>query len=178
LSGEAPPAPKRIARGCLRPLGYATKFHFIQDGHMRVLLQRVSRGEVRVGGSVTGKIGVGFVLLVGFTHADSEEQLVWMADKVIGLRVFADDDGKMNRAITDVGGSLLVVSQFTLYGDAVKGRRPSFVDAARPEQAIPLYERFIELLRARGLHVETGEFGAAMDVELVNDGPVTLWLER
>jgi len=145
---------------------------------MRVLLQRVSRAEVRVGGRVTGAIGRGFLLLVGLTHADGEAQLAWMADKVIGLRLFGDDDGKLNLALDDVGGSLLVVSQFTLYGDAQKGRRPSFIDAARPEQAIPLYERFVQLLRERGARVETGEFGAVMDVELVNDGPVTLWLER
>jgi D-tyrosyl-tRNA(Tyr) deacylase len=145
---------------------------------MRVLLQRVSRGEVRIEKRVAGQIGRGFVLLVGFTHADSDEQLVWMADKVIGLRVFPDDEDKMNRALADVNGALLVVSQFTLYGDAVKGRRPSFIDAARPETAIPLYERFIALLRERGATVATGEFGANMEVDLVNDGPVTLWLER
>ena len=150
---------------------------------MRVLLQRVSRAEVRARGSdgssrVTGRIGVGFVLLVGFTSADAEEQLAWMAEKVIGLRVFADDEGKMNRSLMDVGGALLVVSQFTLYGDARKGRRPSFVDAAPPGIAIPHYERFLALLRESGAPVETGEFGAMMDVELVNDGPVTLWLER
>jgi len=145
---------------------------------MRVLLQRVSRGEVRIGGRSVAQIGRGFVLLVGFTHNDTEEQLVWMADKIIGLRIFPDDDDKMNRALADVGGALLVVSQFTLYGDAVKGRRPSFIDAARPEMAIPLYERFLVLLRERGATVATGEFGAHMDVELVNDGPVTLWLER
>lgn len=118
------------------------------------------------------------MLLIGLTHSDTEEQLGWMADKIAGLRVFSDHDGKMNLALADVGGSLLVVSQFTLYGDAVKGRRPSFVDAARPETAVPLYERFVALLRERGIHVETGEFGADMQVELVNDGPVTLWLER
>ena len=101
-----------------------------------------------------------------------------MADKVAGLRIFADADDKMNLSVADVSGGLLVVSQFTLYGDAVKGRRPSFVDAARPEAATPLYERFIELLRDRGLPVQTGEFGASMEVELINDGPVTLWLER
>jgi D-tyrosyl-tRNA(Tyr) deacylase len=145
---------------------------------MRVLLQRVSRAEVRVGDRVTGSIGVGFVLLVGFTHSDGDEQLSWMAEKVVGLRVFPDDDDKMNRSIVEAGGGLLVVSQFTLYGDAVKGRRPSFIDAARPEVAAPLFARFVELLRARGLPVETGEFGASMAVELVNDGPVTLWLER
>lgn len=145
---------------------------------MRVLLQRVSRAEVRVEGRVTGAIDRGFLLLVGLTHADTEAQLVWMAEKVSGLRLFADAEGKMNLGLDDVGGAVLVVSQFTLYGDAQKGRRPSFIDAARPDQAIPLYERFIALMRERGLRVETGEFGAMMDVELVNDGPVTLWLER
>jgi D-aminoacyl-tRNA deacylase len=145
---------------------------------MRVLLQRVSRAEVRVEGRVTGAIGRGFLLLVGLTHADTEAQLAWMADKVTGLRLFGDADGKMNLGLDDVGGALLVVSQFTLYGDALKGRRPSFIDAARPELAVPLYERFVAMLRERGARVETGEFGAMMDVELVNDGPVTLWLER
>ena len=145
---------------------------------MRVLLQRVSRAEVRVDGRVTGRIGRGFLLLVGLTHADGEEQVAWMAEKVVSLRLFGDDEGKMNRGLEEVGGGLLVVSQFTLYGDARKGRRPSFIDAARPEHAIPLYDRFLELLRATGVPVETGEFGAMMDVELVNDGPVTLWLER
>ncbi|HET7189548.1 MAG TPA: D-aminoacyl-tRNA deacylase [Gemmatimonadaceae bacterium] len=145
---------------------------------MRVLLQRVSRAEVRVGARITGRIEQGYLLFVGLTHADDEATLAWMADKVIGLRLFADADDKMNLALADVGGALLVVSQFTLYGDAVKGRRPSFVDAARPEVAIPLYERFVTMLRERGARVETGEFGAMMDVELVNDGPVTLWLER
>lgn len=145
---------------------------------MRVLLQRVSRAEVRVGDRVTGAIERGFLLLVGFTHADTEAAVAWMADKVAGLRLFADAEGKMNLGLDDVGGAVLVVSQFTLYGDAQKGRRPSFVDAARPELAIPLYERFVAMLRERGLRVETGEFGAMMDVELVNDGPVTLSLER
>jgi len=145
---------------------------------VRVLVQRVSRASVRVGDRVTGQIGRGFLLLVGFTHTDDDAQLDWMADKVLGLRLFADAEDKMNLALADVGGALLVVSQFTLYGDAVKGRRPSFIDAARPEQAVPLYERFVGTLRARGVRVETGEFGAMMDVELVNDGPVTLWLER
>jgi len=145
---------------------------------MRVLLQRVSRAEVRVGARVTGRIERGYLLFVGLTHTDDDAALAWMADKVVGLRLFADADDKMNLALADVGGALLVVSQFTLYGDAVKGRRPSFVDAARPEVAIPLYERFVTTLRDRGARVETGEFGAMMDVELVNDGPVTLWLER
>jgi D-aminoacyl-tRNA deacylase len=149
---------------------------------MRVLLQRVFRAEVRVRESgdarTSGRIDRGFVLLVGFTHSDDESRVAWMADKIIGLRLFPDAEDKMNLALGDVGGALLVVSQFTLYGDAAKGRRPSFIDAARPETAIPLYERFIALLRERGVTVATGEFGATMDVELVNDGPVTLWLER
>ncbi|HEX9220308.1 MAG TPA: D-aminoacyl-tRNA deacylase [Gemmatimonadaceae bacterium] len=145
---------------------------------MRVLLQRVSRAEVRIGERTAGSIGKGFLLLVGFTHADSPEKVDWMADKISGLRLFGDPEGKMNLGLADVGGSVLVVSQFTLYGNAEKGRRPSFIDAARPEAAIPLYDRFIAALRDRGLKVESGEFGAMMDVELVNDGPVTLWLER
>jgi D-tyrosyl-tRNA(Tyr) deacylase len=127
---------------------------------------------------VTGRIERGLVLLVGFTHDDEEAKSAWMADKIVGLRIFSDAEDKMNLSLADVGGGLLVVSQFTLYGDAAKGRRPSFIDAARPDIAIPLYERFLGLLRERGVHVETGEFGAMMDVELVNDGPVTLWLER
>ncbi|HJR42040.1 MAG TPA: D-aminoacyl-tRNA deacylase [Gemmatimonadaceae bacterium] len=148
---------------------------------MRLLLQRVSRAEVRIRGDedrVSGRIGRGFLLLVGFTHQDGEAQVAWMADKVIGLRLFPDQAGKMNLSLADVAGALLVVSQFTLYGDSQKGRRPSFIDAARPETAIPLYDRFVQLLRDAGFTVETGEFGAMMDVELVNDGPVTLWLER
>jgi D-tyrosyl-tRNA(Tyr) deacylase len=142
------------------------------------LLQRVSRAEVRVGDRVTGKIGRGFALLVGFTHSDTPEQVAWMAEKVSGLRLFADADDKMNLGLADVGGEVLVVSQFTLYGDTAKGKRPSFIDAARPEIAIPLYEQFIAALRDRGLTVATGEFGAMMEVELVNDGPVTLFLEK
>ena len=149
---------------------------------MRVLLQRVSRAEVRIreNGSVrvSGRIERGFVLLVGFTAGDDDAKVSWMADKVAGLRVFSDAEDKMNLALADVGGAVLVVSQFTLYGDAQKGRRPSFIDAARPELAIPLYENFLARLRGLGVPVESGEFGAMMDVELVNDGPVTLWLER
>jgi len=145
---------------------------------MRVLLQRVSRASVRVDGRTIGAIERGYCLLVGLTTTDTDAQCVWMADKIVGLRLFGDAEGKMNLALDEVGGALLVVSQFTLYGDAEKGRRPSFVAAARPEQAIPLYERFVQLLRERGARVETGEFGAMMEVELVNDGPVTLWLER
>lgn len=149
---------------------------------MRVVLQRVSRAAVRVGGSVTGSIRVGFVVLAGFAPGDTEETLGWMADKVLGLRLFGDAEGRMNRDLAEVGGGVLVVSQFTLYGDARKGRRPSFTDAAPPDVAGPLYERFVALLRERGagsrVPVATGEFGAMMEVELTNDGPVTLVLER
>lgn len=146
---------------------------------MRVVLQRVSRAEVRVAGAVVGRAGRGHLILVGFTEGDEPEAVQWMADKIVGLRVFPDQDGRMNRSLEDVGGDLLVVSQFTLYGDTRKGRRPSFVDAAPPDIAIPLYERFVEELRTRcSGSVETGEFGAAMEVDLVNDGPVTLILER
>jgi D-tyrosyl-tRNA(Tyr) deacylase len=145
---------------------------------MRIVLQRVSRAKVTVDGRVTGEIGRGLLLLVGFTEGDGEEALGWMAKKVVQLRIFPDDEGKMNRSVEEADGAILVVSQFTLYGDARKGNRPSFIDAARPEVAIPLYERFVEMLRATGRPVATGEFGAMMDVELVNDGPVTLVLER
>jgi len=145
---------------------------------MRVVLQRVSEASVTIEGRVVGAIGRGFVVLAGFTHGDTVKQVRWMAEKVTGLRVFSDPEGKMNLALGDVGGAVLVVSQFTLYGDAEKGRRPSFIDAARPETAIPLYEAFLAELRGRGLRVERGEFGAMMQVALVNDGPVTLILER
>ena len=145
---------------------------------MRVVLQRVSRASVTIKQRQVGSITRGLLILAGFSPADTEEQVSWMAEKVAGLRIFSDDQGKMNRDVTEVGGAVLVVSQFTLYGDARKGRRPSFVDAARPEVAIPLYESFQRQLRERGLRVETGEFGADMKVELVNDGPVTILLER
>ena len=138
----------------------------------------MSRAEVRIEGRITGRIGRGFLLLVGLTHGDTPDKVQWMADKIAGLRLFSDAEDKMNLSLSDVGGALLVVSQFTLYGNAEKGRRPSFIDAARPETAIPLYDAFLAALRSTGLPVETGEFGAMMDVELVNDGPVTIWLER
>jgi len=126
-----------------------------------------------------GAVGKGVLLLVGFRSGDAEEALAWMADKIVGLRIFPDAEGRMNRSLVEVGGAILVVSQFTLYGDVRKGRRPSFVAAAPPEVAIPMYERFVALLRERAEGaVETGEFGALMEVELVNDGPVTLILER
>ena len=145
---------------------------------MRIVLQRVTRASVTIAGKRVSGIERGFCLLVGFTHSDTPAQADWMAEKIAGLRVFADAEDKMNLALADVAGGVLVVSQFTLYGDAAKGRRPSFIDAARPEVAIPLYERFCAELRARGLPVETGEFGAMMQVDIQNDGPVTLILER
>lgn len=145
---------------------------------MKVVLQRVARASVTVAGRVTGSIERGFVLLVGFTHGDGHEQLEWMAEKIIGLRVFSDRDGKMNRDIVESRGAVLVVSQFTLYGDVRKGRRPSFVAAAAPQLAERLYLEFLQALRSRGVPVEQGRFGAMMDVDLVNDGPVTLILER
>ena len=133
---------------------------------------------MRIAGRISGRIERGYLLLVGMTHDDTPDKVEWMADKVTGLRLFSDAEDKMNLALSDVGGAVLVVSQFTLYGNAEKGRRPSFIDAARPETAIPLYEAFVAAQRSRGLRVETGEFGAMMDVELVNDGPVTLLIER
>jgi D-tyrosyl-tRNA(Tyr) deacylase len=145
---------------------------------MRVVLQRVSEASVTIAGRVAGAIGRGFCLLVGFTHGDTDAQVDWMADKVAGLRLFSDAEGKMNLGLAEVGGAVLVVSQFTVYGDAGKGRRPSFIDAARPDTAVPLYERFVAALRSRGLEVATGEFGADMQVAIHNDGPVTLILDR
>jgi D-tyrosyl-tRNA(Tyr) deacylase len=145
---------------------------------MRIVLQRVSRASVSIGGRVAGAISTGYCILVGFTHGDTAAQVDWMAEKVAGLRLFSDPAGKMNLALKDTGGAILVVSQFTLYGDAAKGRRPSFIDAARPELAIPLYQRFLEALRGFEVTVESGEFGADMQVEILNDGPVTIVLDR
>ncbi len=144
---------------------------------MRAVVQRVSRASVTVDGEIVGSIGKGFVVLFGVTHDDSETDAAYLAEKIIGLRVFEDDGGKMNLALADVAGGCLVVSQFTLYGDCRKGRRPSFVAAAGPEQAERLYESFVALLRDKGIDVATGRFRAHMDVELVNDGPVTLLLD-
>jgi len=145
---------------------------------MRALLQRVSRAQVMVDGVVVGAIGRGFVVLLGVTHSDNTAVADWLANKIAGLRVFEDDEGKMNASLPEVDGALLVVSQFTLYGDARKGRRPSFTAAARPEQAEPLVDYFVTQLRRHGFTVATGVFGAAMDVEIHNDGPVTLMIER
>ena len=145
---------------------------------MRVLVQRVSQAAVMISGRTVGAIDRGLLLLVGFNQSDTADSSTWMAEKVCGLRIFPDAEDKMNRSLVDVGGGLLVVSQFTLYGDASKGKRPSFIDAARPELAIPLYDDFVAQLRKQVPRVETGEFGANMQVSLINDGPVTIWLER
>ncbi|MBY0146745.1 D-aminoacyl-tRNA deacylase [Neobacillus niacini] len=144
---------------------------------MRVVVQRSKNAKVTVNGEITGQISKGLVLLVGVTHDDKEEDAVFLADKIANLRIFEDDAGKMNLSLLDVGGEILSVSQFTLYGDCRKGRRPNFMEAARPEQANQLYERFNSLLRKKDIKVETGIFGAMMDVELINDGPVTLIVE-
>lgn len=145
---------------------------------MRVVLQRVSAGRVRVDGQVVGEVAQGFVALVGVTHDDTPAQAELLARKTANLRVFEDDDGKMNRSALDVAGGVLVVSQFTLYADAKKGRRPSFVHAAQPEQAAPLVEYYAECLRAEGIrHIATGKFGATMAVDIHNDGPVTIILD-
>ena len=143
------------------------------------MLQRVREASVTAEGRVVGQIGPGHLLLVAFKEGDTTATVEWMADKVVGLRIFQDDVGRMNRTLADVDGSILVVSQFTLYGDVRKGRRPSFIEAASPETAIPLYECFVEFLEARHPgRVATGEFGAMMDVSLTNDGPVTLLIDR
>lgn len=146
---------------------------------MRVLVQRVSRAEVTVEGRVTGAIGPGLLLLVGIRQGDGDAELEWMVHKLANLRVFSDVEGKMNLSVQDTGGGVLAISQFTLYGDAKKGNRPSYIEAARPEVAEPLYDKFCEQLGAAiGKEVQRGVFGAHMDVELVNDGPVTLMLEK
>ncbi len=144
---------------------------------MRAVIQRVRSARVEVDGRVMGAIEQGFLALVGVTHSDTRTDADWLARKIAGLRIFEDAAGKMNFGLADIGGSILVVSQFTLYGDARKGRRPDFLQAARPEQAEPLIAYFIEQLRAQRVTVATGQFQAHMEVALVNDGPVTLWLD-
>ena len=141
---------------------------------MRAVLTRVKHASVTIDGKVHGQIGEGFLILLGITHEDTEAQAVKLADKLTGLRIFEDENGKMNRGLDEVNGELLIVSQFTLYANCKKGRRPEFLAAARPEVAIPLYEKFVELCRAKGFHTETGEFGAYMQVDSLNDGPLTL----
>ncbi|MFC2149946.1 D-aminoacyl-tRNA deacylase [Calditrichota bacterium] len=145
---------------------------------MRIVLQRVSSAEVRADHGIVGRIENGLFLLAGFNHTDNEEILGWMMRKVIGLRIFEDSDGLMNRSLCDVGGQVLLVSQFTLYADVSKGKRPSFTGAARPELAESLYDRFGKIIEAEGIHTEYGQFGAKMQISLVNDGPVTIILER
>jgi len=144
---------------------------------MRAAVQRVSRAKVTVGDEITGEIGPGLLVLLGVAQEDTEAAADYLVDKVIGLRVFEDADGKMNLSVADAGGAVLVVSQFTLYGDVRRGKRPSFDQAARPERANELYEYFVTKIRAAGLRCETGRFQAMMDVELVNDGPVTILLD-
>jgi D-tyrosyl-tRNA(Tyr) deacylase len=144
---------------------------------MRAVVQRVSSSRVVVAGEVVGQIGRGLLVLLGVRTGDTEAQARWLADKIVGLRVFEDGQGKMNVSVADAGGSVLAVSQFTLYGDCEKGRRPSFIEAARPEVAEPLYEAFAHMMRLHGVPVATGRFGAMMQVELTNDGPVTLILD-
>lgn len=145
---------------------------------MKIVIQRVSRASVTVQDQVTGSIEEGLTLLVGIHESDTKEEADWCCRKIPKLRLFEDDDGKMNRSVKDVEGGILVVSQFTLYGDARKGNRPSFIEAARPEKAEPLYDYIIEKLKESGVKVESGVFGAMMDVNIVNNGPVTLILER
>ncbi|GLI83059.1 D-aminoacyl-tRNA deacylase [Rossellomorea marisflavi] len=145
---------------------------------MKVVLQRSKQASVTVDGEVKGRIQFGLVLLVGITHGDTEAEAAYIADKVVNLRIFEDGDGKMNDSLLDRGGEILSISQFTLYGDTRKGRRPNFMDAAKPEEAEAIYDRFNALLREKGVQVETGVFGAMMDVQLINDGPVTLIVEK
>src|SRR3954469_7090000 len=144
---------------------------------MRIVVQRSKEASVTVNEKVVGEISRGLVLLVGVTHGDTDEDVAYLADKIVHLRIFEDENDKMNLSLLDVGGSILSVSQFTLYGDCRKGRRPNFMAAAKPDYALGIYEHFNELLKQKGVHVETGEFGAMMNVSLNNDGPVTLILE-
>lgn len=144
---------------------------------MKVVVQRAKDAKVVVEGQTVGQIDKGFMLLVGVTHEDTEQDVNWLADKIVGLRVFEDEEGKMNDSVQDIGGAILSVSQFTLYGDCRKGRRPNFMAAARPELAEQLYDSFNDRLRSHGIVVETGRFGAMMDVSFTNDGPVTLILD-
>jgi D-aminoacyl-tRNA deacylase len=144
---------------------------------MKVVVQRAKHAKVTVNGEVVGSIDHGLVLLVGVTHSDTVEDAAFIADKIAHLRIFEDESGKMNLSVLDVGGEILSVSQFTLYGDCRKGRRPNFMEAAKPDRALPIYEAMNAALRQKGIRVETGKFGAMMEVELINDGPVTLIVE-
>lgn len=145
---------------------------------MRVLIQRVSHASVTIDGEISGKIGQGLLVLLGIEDADGQEDIDWLCGKISRLRIFSDEEGKMNRSVTDIGGGLLVVSQFTLFASTKKGNRPSFIRSAKPNVAIPLYERFVKTLsHVAGVEVATGEFGADMQVDLLNDGPVTIWID-
>ena len=144
---------------------------------MRALIQRVKRASVTINSQITGKINEGLLIFLGVGEDDTEKQVQYLVEKCTGLRIFTDEQDKMNLSEKDIKGEILVVSQFTLYGDCKKGKRPSFVRAARPETAIPLYESFIAHCKNTGLNVQTGEFGADMQIELINDGPVTIWLD-
>ncbi len=144
---------------------------------MRSVVQRVFRAQVTIDGELVGAIGTGLLVLVGIHNEDSEKETRWMAEKIAGLRIFEDERGLMNRSVVDIGGEMLIVSQFTLYGDCRKGRRPGYSAAARPETAEPLYQHFVQMIRGSGIQAATGRFGAMMQVELVNDGPVTLMLD-
>lgn len=146
-------------------------------GTMRACIQRVIQAKVVVAEETTGQIDAGLLVLLGVSADDTEKELNWLVQKVVNLRIFEDDEGKMNRSLVDVGGAMLVVSQFTLYGDCRKGRRPSFVGAAPPEKAEPMIDRFVQLAREQGIAVETGRFRADMQVTLTNDGPVTIWID-
>jgi D-tyrosyl-tRNA(Tyr) deacylase len=159
-------------------INYRLPFTYNQQPIMKALLQRVSFASVSVNGRTVGQIERGFVILLGITHSDSNAEAEWLANKLSGLRLFEDDAGKMNLSLADVDGEFLVISQFTLYGDARKGRRPSFTAAAQPQQAEPLVDLFCEKLRQNGFRVATGVFGADMAVKIHNDGPVTLMLEK
>lgn len=145
---------------------------------MRAVLQRVSQARVKVDDEIVGAIGSGLLVLLGVAPTDTRDDARWLADKTVGLRIFMDDEGKMNRSVSEIGGGVLVVSQFTLYGDCQKGRRPSFLGAAAPDVAVPLYEAYCDGIRANGVPVATGRFGAMMQVELVNEGPVTMIIDR
>lgn len=144
---------------------------------MRVVVQRVKHSSVAVDANIVGKINEGLLILLGIKNGDTEKDVTWLANKVVSLRIFEDENGKMNKELKEINGSILLISQFTLYGDCVKGKRPSFIEAAKPEIAIPLYEKFIDTLKNQGINVETGIFGADMKVELLNDGPVTLVID-
>lgn len=144
---------------------------------MRVIIQRVKKADVKVQGEIVGAIDTGLLVFFAVHKDDTEDKIKKMADKILNLRIFSDEVGKMNLSLLDVGGEILVVSQFTLYGDTKKGKRPSFIESARPEKAIPMYENFVSYIKGKGIKIETGEFGKEMEVALVNDGPTTLLID-